>query len=156
MIKKIIKGSLMVIGGFVVLLFLLVGIVSCDVDDTDTTAQNTETKIETPTEKEEIKKTENEIPLGHKNAVKKAKSYLSLMGMSAEGLRKQLEFERFTKEEAKYGVENCEADWFKEAVEKAESYLSLTSMSREGLYRQLEFDGFKPEEIEYALTEIGY
>ena len=46
----------------------------------------------------------NEPTLGEKNALAKAKSYLSLTGFSRTGLIEQLEFEKFSHEEAEYGV----------------------------------------------------
>lgn len=94
--------------------------------------------------------------VGQKNALKKAKSYLSFTAFSYTGLIKQLEFEQFTHEEAIFAVDNCGADWNEQAVKKARSYLSFTSFSKNGLISQLEFEGFTHEQAVYAVEQVGY
>lgn len=94
--------------------------------------------------------------MGQKNALKKAKSYLSFTSFSYTGLIKQLEFEQFTHEEAVFGADNCGADWNEQAVKKAQSYLSFTSFSKSGLINQLEFEGFSHEQAVYAAEQVGY
>ena len=68
----------------------------------------------------------------------------------------QLEFEKFTHEQAVYGADNCGADWNEQAALKAASYLDMTSFSREGLIDQLEFEGFTAEQAEYGVSQNGY
>jgi len=51
----------------------------------------------------------------------------------------QLEFEGFSTEDATYGVDAQNADWFQQAVLSAESYLEYSSFSRSELISQLEF-----------------
>ena len=94
--------------------------------------------------------------LGQKNAVAKAKDYLDFMAFSRKGLIEQLEFEKFSHEEAVYGVDHCGADWFEQKNKKAESYLEYMSFSREGLIEQLEFEGFTHEEAVYGVESVGY
>lgn len=94
--------------------------------------------------------------LGQKNALGKAKSYLSLTAFSHDGLIKQLQFEAFSDEDATYAVDNCGADWNEQAAKKAESYLDLTSFSRSGLIDQLMFEDFTSEQAEYSATAVGY
>lgn len=90
------------------------------------------------------------------NAVRKAKQYLSTgVGFSRAGLIKQLEFEKFSTEDATFGVDNVEVDWNAEAAAKAKSYNDLTPMSRDALITQLEFEGFTPEEAAFGATAIG-
>ena len=48
---------------------------------------------------------EEKISIGKQNAVKQAQSYLSHSAFSKKGLREQLEFEGYTKEEADYAIE---------------------------------------------------
>lgn len=96
------------------------------------------------------------LTLGQKNAIEKAKHYLSFTAFSESGLIDQLEFEGFTTEEATFAVENCGADWNEQAMLKAQSYLDLTSFSKQGLIEQLEFEGFTPEQAEYGVTAVGY
>lgn len=108
-------------------------------------------KVEFQSEKELM-----ELTTGQKNALKKAKSYLSFSEFSKSGLTNQLQYAGFTEEEVAFAVENCGADWMEQADKKAKSYLSMTGFSKEGLKRQLKFEGFTDEEIEYALKKNGY
>ena len=58
--------------------------------------------------------------LSQKNAVRKAKDYLSIMAFSKSGLIEQLEFEGFSNEDATYAVNQVDVDWKEQAVKKAE------------------------------------
>ena len=78
---------------------------------------------------------------GEENALKSAKQYLNISAFSYNGLIKQLKFVKYTNEEAVYGADNCEADWFEQAVKSAKSYLDFSAFSRDGLIQQLEFEG---------------
>lgn len=100
---------------------------------------------------------EEYIPtMGETNALKKAKSYLELMPFSYSGLIEQLEYEKFTHEEAVYGADNCGADWNEQARIKAKSYLDLMSFSKDSLIEQLEYEGFTHEQAVYGVTQNGY
>jgi len=114
-------------------------------DNNNNTVMVTEAEITIPT-----------VPLGHKNALDSAKSYIRFSGFSYEGLIDQLEFEGYSEEECFYGANNCGADWNEECYEKAESYLEFMSFSKEGLRDQLEFEGFTDDQINYALEKVGY
>jgi hypothetical protein len=94
--------------------------------------------------------------LGEKNALSKAKQYLRTMPFSKEGLLTQLEFEGFSYDEALYGVNNCDADWYEQAALKAEQYLSMMSFSRQGLIEQLEYEGFTYDQAVYGVEAVGY
>lgn len=94
--------------------------------------------------------------MGETNALKKAKSYLSHSSFSYERLISQLEYEKFTHEEAVYGADNCGADWNEQAKKKAASYLSHSSFSRERLIEQLEYEGFTHEQAVYGVEQNGY
>lgn len=96
------------------------------------------------------------ITIGQKNALSSAKSYISFMAFSYTGLIKQLEYEGYTKEEAKYGVDNCGADWNEQAAKMAEDYLKIMSFSRKELIKQLEYEGFTSSQAEYGVSAIGY
>ncbi len=98
----------------------------------------------------------DEITIGKQNALRAACSYIENMPFSYEGLVKQLEFEKYTHEEAVYGADNCGADWYEQAALKAASYLDLTSFSREGLIEQLEFEGFARDQAVYGAKMNGY
>ncbi|GAP39688.1 Ltp family lipoprotein [Flexilinea flocculi] len=98
----------------------------------------------------------NKFALSNENsqATSKAKSYLSIMSFSRDGLIKQLEYEGFSHSAAVYGVDNCNADWFEQAVKKANSYLEIMAFSKDGLIDQLEYDGFSNEEALFGVNQI--
>lgn len=91
-----------------------------------------------------------------KNALGKAKEYLKYSAFSYEGLIEQLEYEKFSREDATYGADNCGADWMEQAAKKAKEYLDYSSFSREGLIEQLEYEGFTREQAVYGVEENGY
>jgi hypothetical protein len=94
--------------------------------------------------------------VGERNAANKALSYLRTMAFSRDGLIKQLEFEKFSHQEAVYGVDQSGADWNEQAAKKAASYLKTMSFSRSGLIDQLEYEGFTPQQAEYGVRAAGY
>ena len=75
---------------------------------------------------------------------------------SHDGLVKQLEFEKYTAEQAAYGADNCGADWNEQAVKSAKNYLDLMSFSRDGLISQLEFEGYTHDQAVYGAQANGY
>ena len=89
-------------------------------------------------------------------AVLSAKSYLDYTAFSYDGLIDQLEFEKFTHDEAVYGADNCGADWMEQAALCAKSYLDYSSFSRDGLIEQLEFEGFTHEQAVYGVEQNGF
>lgn len=93
---------------------------------------------------------------GQKNALKSAESYLSFMAFSYSGLVKQLEYEKYSHEDAIYAVDHCGAGWNEQAAKSAASYLSFSSFSRDGLIKQLEFEGFTHEQAIYGVEANGY
>ena len=78
------------------------------------------------------------------------------MPFSYNGLIKQLEYDKYTTEQATYGANNCGAHWNEQAVKKAKSYLDIMSFSRDSLIRQLEYDGFTHEQAVYGAEANGY
>lgn len=124
------------------------------------TDENTEATTETPeNEKSEIDKETNSsgnVTMGQKNALKKAKQYLDYSAFSYEGLKKQLEYEEFSKDEVQYAVDNCGADWNEQAVKKAAQYLEYSSFSRNKLIEQLEYEGFTHDQAVYGVEQNGY
>lgn len=96
------------------------------------------------------------LTLGQKNAIKKAESYLNVMHFSKQGLINQLEFEKFSTEDAVFAVEYIVVDWNEQAAGKAKDYLKTMAFSADGLRSQLDFEGFTSEEIEYAIAAVGY
>ena len=106
-------------------------------------------------EEEQNQKIEN-ATIGEKNALDKAKSYLDYTAFSKEGLIEQLEYEGFTNAEAKFGVDNCGANWNEQAAKKAKQYMDYSSFSKQGLIDQLEYEGFTSEQAEYGVKAVGY
>lgn len=96
------------------------------------------------------------ITMGQKNALKKAKQYLSIMGFSKSKLIKQLEFDGYSTADATYAAENCNADWNKQAAKSAKNYIDTMSFSKSGLIQQLKFDGYSASEAEYGAKSVGY
>ena len=94
--------------------------------------------------------------VGERNAANKALSYLSYSSFSRDGLIKQLEYEKFSHQEAVYGVDQSGADWNEQAAKKAKSYLEYSSFSRDGLIKQLEYEGFTPQQAAYGVQAVGY
>jgi len=97
-----------------------------------------------------------EVSTSQRNALNKAKEYLSIQSFSHDGLVKQLEFEKFTTEDATYAADNCGADWNEQAAKKAAQYMDLMSFSKEKLISQLEFDGFTEDQANYGAQSVGY
>lgn len=94
--------------------------------------------------------------IGQINALKKAQSYLSHTAFSYSGLISQLEYEKFSHDDAVYAVDNCGADWNQQAAKKAASYLSHTAFSKDSLIDQLEYEGFTYEQAVYGAQANGY
>lgn len=124
-------------------------------------AEETEA-AEAAEETEAREETEAEQPAGaspttgERNALASAKQYLSLMPFSYTGLIEQLEFEKYSHEEAVYAADHCNADWNEQAAEAAKNYLDLMSFSRDGLIEQLEFEGYTHEQAVYGVEQNGY
>ncbi len=109
-----------------------------------------------PTQTTPPGETQISVTLGMENALKKAQSYLDFMAFSYLGLIEQLEYEGYTPDEAKYGVDNCGADWNEQAAKKAASYLEVMNFSKNGLIEQLEYEGFTHEQAVYGAESVGY
>lgn len=95
------------------------------------------------------------ITTSQANAVKMAKNYLSVMPFSRDGLVKQLEYEKFSNADAKYGADHCGANWNTQAQKMAKSYLSAMPFSYDGLIDQLEFEGFTNAQAKYGVNNCG-
>jgi Host cell surface-exposed lipoprotein len=94
-------------------------------------------------------------PVSQQNAVSKAKDYLGYDAFSRQGLIKQLEYDKFSTDDATYAVDNITVDWNQQAAKKAKDYLGYDSFSHGGLVNQLEYDGFTPAQAEYGVVAAG-
>lgn len=92
---------------------------------------------------------------GQKAALAQAKRYLDIKAFSYEGLIGQLEYEKYTREEAVYAADHCGADWNEQALQTAKSYLDLTAFSYNGLIDQLEYDKYTPAQSAYGADHCG-
>lgn len=88
-------------------------------------------------------------------AVRSAESYLDSAGFSKSGLIHQLEFEGFSKADAKAALATMTVDWKDEAAQSAKSYLESQGFSRAGLLHQLEFEGFTKAQAEHGVKAAG-
>lgn len=93
--------------------------------------------------------------VGQKNARESAINYLSFSPFSHDGLVKQLEFEKYSTEEATYGADNCGADWNEQALQAAKNYLDTSAFSYSGLVKQLEFEKYTTEQATYGVDNCG-
>lgn len=92
---------------------------------------------------------------GKEGALAQAQSYLRSQAFSYKGLIEQLEYHGYSSYEAKYGADNCGADWNAQAVKKAKSYLNSQAFSYNGLIDQLEYEGFSSSEAKYGVKNCG-
>lgn len=126
-------------------------IASINFDKLEELAQTAESKSEpTPTPAPTPS-----VTASQRNALKKAHSYLDFTAFSYQGLIEQLEYEKFSHEDAVYAADNCGANWNEQAAKKAQSYLDFTSFSRDGLIEQLEYEGFTHEQAVYGVDSVG-
>ena len=96
-----------------------------------------------------------EPTVSQKNAVRKAESYIRYMAFSREGLIEQLEYEKYSNEDAVYAVDHITVDWNEQAAKKAKSYLEYMGFSREGLIDQLLYEGFTYDQAVYGVEQNG-
>ena len=93
--------------------------------------------------------------IGQRNALGAARDYLRFTAFSREGLIKQLEYEKYSYEDAVYAVDHCGADWNEQALECAKDYLDFMAFSYNGLVGQLEYEGFTHEQAVYGVDRCG-
>jgi chemotaxis protein histidine kinase CheA len=93
--------------------------------------------------------------VSQRNALRAAENYLDFTAFSRTGLIHQLEFEKYSTEDATWAVDRVTVDWNEQAAKKAKDYLEFTSFSHAGLVDQLIFEGFTPEQAEYGASQTG-
>ncbi len=120
-----------------------------------TTVKPTEKVTKRPVEKNTEKPTDA-MTVSQRNALKSADSYLKYTSFSYTGLIEQLEYEKYSHEDAVYAADHCGANWNEQAVKKAKSYLEYSSFSRDGLIEQLEYEGFTHEQAVYGVEQNGF
>lgn len=142
---------------FLIIACIFGAIVACSGPVSDNLTQSEQVQLTQPHQESEaqVKDDYARLTSGQKNALAKAKSYLSHSAFSRKGLIEQLEYEKFTTEDATFAVDNCEADWNEQALKKACSYLNHSAFSCAGLTEQLEYEGFTAEEAKYGVDNCG-
>ena len=96
-----------------------------------------------------------EPTLSQQNALDTAASYLNYSAFSHDGLVKQLEYEKYSHEDAVYAADYCGADWKEQAAKSAKQYLDYSSFSRDGLIDQLLYEGFTRDQAVYGVNQAG-
>lgn len=89
------------------------------------------------------------------NAIGSARSYLDTSSFSRKGLIAQLEYEKFSYDDAVYAVDHITVNWNEQAAKSAKTYLQTSSFSRSGLIDQLEYEGFTATQAEYGVAAAG-
>ena len=93
-------------------------------------------------------------------ALEQANSYSDTLSMSKQGIYNQLISEHggnFTKEAAKYAIDNIQVNWNNNALESAKSYQKTLEMSLDEIYDQLisQYGGqFTKKEAQYAVDNL--
>lgn len=96
-----------------------------------------------------------------KNAVRSAKSYLSMQGFSRDGLIEQLSSEYgegYSVSDATIAVDSLNVDWNKNAVKSAKQYLNMQGFSCKGLIEQLSSDAgdkYTESQATYGAEQAG-
>jgi len=93
--------------------------------------------------------------VSQQNALRAAGDYLDFSAFSRPGLIHQLEYEKYSTEDATWAVDRVTVDWNAQAAKSAKSYLEFTSFSRSGLVEQLLYEGFTPEQADYGVSTTG-
>lgn len=102
-----------------------------------------------------VEEQDNNLSTSQKNALRSAKEYLDAMSFSYQGLVEQLEYEKYSHDDAVYAVDNCGADWNEQAAKSAKSYLSSSAFSESGLIEQLEYENFTHDQAVYGVDNCG-
>lgn len=93
--------------------------------------------------------------MGQQNALKSAKSYLNYSAFSYLDLIEQLEYEKYTTEEATWAADNCGADWYAEALKAAKKYIDYSAFSYTDLIEQLKYEKFTEDQAKYGADYCG-
>ena len=81
-------------------------------------------------------------------AVADAKKFLERANYSYQGLYNDLVYMGYADEDAKYGVDNCGADWNEQAAKRAKALASTGITNYDNLVEKLESEGFTRDQAE--------
>lgn len=98
-----------------------------------------------------------EVSTSQANANRQAMQGLRSMHLSHDGLIEELvEYEGFTKDEARFAADHCGADWNQQAADKAKDMMRHQGYSRSGLIDWLvTYELFTKEQAAYAADQVG-
>lgn len=158
------KIALIICGFWLIIFFIAFGSSETDSNNSisNTNATVSESKFVITEQEESTKRNEENrsadegLTTGQKNALASANSYLNYSAFSYQGLIEQLEYEKYSHNDAVFAADNCGADWNEQAAKSAKSYLDYSSFSRDGLIEQLEYEGFTHEQAVYGVEANGY
>ena len=88
-------------------------------------------------------------------AAAEAKRFLENANYSYDGLYNELIYMGYAEEDAKYGVDNCGADWNEQAIKRAKALASQTDYDLDKLVEKLESEGFTHEQAEIAAQVVA-
>lgn len=97
-----------------------------------------------------------QMTVSQSNAVDRAQGYLDAVGESHDSMIKQLIHDGFSPADAKYGADNCGADWNEQAAKVAQGYQDAgLGYSRAAMIHQLVFSGFTSAQATYGADSVG-
>lgn len=145
------------------LLILTLGLAGCEVEDPESSNNNTPASNANAKQGSSNKPAEPEEPemtSGQENALAAGQNYIDSMPFSKDGLIGQLSSnygDGYSKKDAVFAANNVDANWNEEAVEAAENYLEVMPMSKSALIDQLSSnwgDKFTQAQAEYAANKV--
>ena len=80
---------------------------------------------------------------------------MSYTAFSHDGLVAQLEYEKFSHDDAVYGADNSGGNWNEQAAKSAKQYMEYSAFSRGSLIDQLKYSKFTQEQAEYGANAVG-
>ena len=150
--KRFSKFLTVGMGGFLMLMLVLLVFTGCGDNSKDTVNDGVEKKVQV----EEKAPTENSgEPVSQEDATIMAKDYLEFMPFSRDGLIEQLEYEGVNTKDATQAVDQLNVDWREQAVGLAELFQEDSPSSREEMIELLEWEDFSNEDAIYAVDKIG-
>ena len=145
------KAGPLPVWGWIASGMVLVGIIGAFTDQSDNDETSIPITVETTTAPERTP-TESDSQWAAREI---AAAYLEHSDFSREMLIDQLKREGLSTEDATYGVDAQNADWFAQAVKAVEHYREHTVLNRSGLIWQLEHDGFTSEQAVHGVNAVG-
>jgi len=161
---KVLKLTLITIGGFFAVMMVIGAIAS--LSTTTTTASAPEQAAPVTQSKSKSEPTTNQAPAkpemtsGQDNALRSAQQYLDTMAFSKAGLIEQLSSSAgsgYSRADATFAANHVDVDWNQQAVKAAREYLDTMPMSAAELTQQLSSSAgskFTAAQAAHAVSEV--